>query len=124
MHELLDRINVPICVASSGPVNKIELNLTTTKLIDYFDGRIFSCYEIQSWKPDPGIYLHAAKEMGFSPHECAVIEDSVFGIQAAKAGGFDVFGLVNENNKELLELEGVYIFYEMNSLDKLLESIS
>ncbi len=120
VHELLGRLNVPYCVASSGPLNKIKLNLTATKLIDHFDGRIFSSYEIQSWKPDPGIYLHAAKEMGFSPHESVVIEDSVFGVQAAKAGGFDVFGLANENNRELLEQEGVSIFYEMNSLDKLL----
>ena len=58
--------------------------------------------------------------MGFSPHECVVIEDSVFGVQAAKAGGFDVFGFANENNKELLDQEGIGIFYEMNTLDKLL----
>lgn len=122
VHELLDRLNVPFCVASSGPINKIKLNLTTTKLIDHFDDRIYSCYEIQSWKPDPGIYLHAAKEMGFLPSECVVIEDSVFGIQAAKSGGFDVFGLVNDHNKKILEQEGVNIFYEMNTLDKLLEN--
>ena len=121
VHELLHRLTVPFGVASSGPLNKIKLNLATTGLIDYFEGRIFSCYEIKSWKPDPGIYLHAAKEMGFLPNECAVIEDSVFGIQAAKSGGFDVFGLANEHNKEILEQEGVTIFYEMNALDKLLE---
>jgi len=122
VHELLDRLTIPYGVASSGPLNKIKLNLTTTGLIDYFEGRIFSCYEIQSWKPDPGIYLHAAKEMGFLPKECAVVEDSVFGIQAAKSGGFDVFGLVNEHNKEILEQEGVTIFYRMNELDQLLEN--
>ena len=120
VHELLDRLDVPFCVASSGPVNKIELNLTTTKLIDHFTGRIFSSYEIQSWKPDPGIFLHAAREMGFAPEECVVIEDSASGVRAAKSGGFDVFGLVNKSNKKSLEQEGVDIFYEMNTLDQLL----
>ena len=120
VHELLDRLDVPFCVASSGPLNKIELNLTTTKMIDHFKGRIFSSYEIQSWKPDPGIFLHAAREMGFAPEECVVIEDSASGVRAAKSGGFDVFGLVNKSNKKSLEQEGVDIFYEMNTLDQLL----
>src|SRR5690606_34350320 len=58
IHDLLEKINMPVGVASSGPVEKIKLNLTTTNLIDYFGDKIFSCYEIGSWKPEPEIYLH------------------------------------------------------------------
>lgn len=120
VHELLGRLKIPYCVASSGPLKKIKLNLTISNLIDKFEGRIFSSYEIQSWKPDPKIYLHAAEKMGFSPDECAVVEDSISGVKAAKSGGFDVFVLANGNNQEALEQEAINIFYEMNSLDKLL----
>jgi UDP-N-acetylmuramate dehydrogenase len=119
--ELLNRINIPYCVASSGPANKIKLNLTTVGLINKFEGKIFSCYDIKIWKPNPAIFLHAAKEMGFTPSECVVIEDSSSGVKAAKAGGFDVYGLVNDHNKESLEKENIPLFNDMNKLDEILE---
>lgn len=121
IHELLNKIKIPVGVASSGPVEKIKLNLITTNLIDYFGKNIFSSYEIQSWKPNPEIYLHAAKEMGFKPGECAVVEDSLPGIQAAKAGGFDVFGFAHDTNKTAFEELGATIFFEMDELSKLLK---
>jgi HAD superfamily hydrolase (TIGR01509 family) len=120
IHDLLKKIKVPVGVASSGPVEKIRLNLTTTNLIQFFGENIFSSYEIGSWKPDPEIYLHAAKKMGFKPEECAVIEDSLPGIQAAKAGGFDVFGFATERNKDAFEELGATVFFNVDELSKLL----
>ncbi len=121
----IEQINVPYCVASSGPVNKIKLNLTVTNLIDKFDDEhIFSSYQINSWKPEPGIFLHAADKMGFSPNECVVIEDTVEGIKAAKAGGFNVFGYVDKSNKNHLSDEGVLVFNDMNNLIHLLTDTS
>lgn len=119
--DLLKKIKVPVGVASSGPVEKIRLNLTTTNLIQFFGDNIFSSYEIQSWKPDPEIYLHAAKRMGFKPKECAVIEDSLPGIQAAKAGGFDVFGFATEKNKTTFEVSGATVFFNVDELELLLK---
>ncbi|GAA3585400.1 HAD family hydrolase [Snuella lapsa] len=116
IHTLLDKIKVPYCVASSGPTEKIKLNLTTTGLIGKFENKIFSSYEIGSWKPSPGIFEYAAREMGFKPSECAVVEDSIYGVIAAKRGGFDVFGFANGNNKSELENEGAIVFFEMEKL--------
>ncbi|HKJ42831.1 MAG TPA: HAD family hydrolase [Sunxiuqinia sp.] len=121
VHELLEKITVPLGVASSGPTEKIKQNLQTTNLLKHFDGYIFSCYDIGSWKPEPDIYLHAAKTMGFQPSECAVIEDSSVGVKAAKAGGFDVFGYANHNNKTELEKLGATTFSDMKELELLLE---
>lgn len=120
IHDLLNKIKIPIGVASSGPIEKIRLNLTTTNLIQFFGEYIFSSYEIQSWKPDPEIYLYAAKRMGFKPEECAVIEDSMAGIKAAKAGGFDVFVFAQDKNKSVFEELGATIFFKMDELSKLL----
>jgi HAD superfamily hydrolase (TIGR01509 family) len=120
IRELLKKIKVPVGVASSGPAEKIRLNLTTTNLIQFFGENIFSSYEIQSWKPEPDIYLFAAKKMGFKPGECAVIEDSLPGIQAAKAGGFNVFGFAHDKNKTAFEELGATVFFEMDELSKLL----
>jgi HAD superfamily hydrolase (TIGR01509 family) len=116
VHELLDKIKVPVGVASSGPVEKIKLNLTNTGLLKYFGNNIFSCYEIGSWKPEPEIYKHAAKTMGFKPGECAVIEDSEVGVKAAVTGGFNVYGFANGKNKTAFNKLGVTVFSEMKEL--------
>jgi HAD superfamily hydrolase (TIGR01509 family) len=120
--EILDRLTIPFCVASSGPVEKMRLNLTITGLLSYFEegNRMFSGYEINSWKPDPGIFLHAAHVMGFSPAECVVIEDSKAGVIAARRGGFKVFGYAKPFNGEELKKEGASVFYDMKELPALL----
>jgi HAD superfamily hydrolase (TIGR01509 family) len=100
IRELLSIIDIPICVASSGPFEKIVENLKTTSLLIYFGDNIFSSYDIQSWKPDPAIFLQAAKKMGFKPNECIVVEDSIVGIEAATKGGFNSIGLAAEHNYE------------------------
>jgi HAD superfamily hydrolase (TIGR01509 family) len=120
IHALLDKIKVPIGVASSGPAEKIRLNLTTTNLIHKFEGHIFSSYDIGSWKPEPEIYLYAARKMGFNPADCAVIEDSKPGIMAAKAGGFQVFGFAHGKNKPVFEALGATVFQDMSALGKML----
>jgi HAD superfamily hydrolase (TIGR01509 family) len=119
--KFLNSLTIPYCVASSGPVEKIKLTLKTAGLIDKFENKIFSSYQINSWKPDPGIFLHAAQEMGFSVNECIVIEDSIAGIIAAKRGGFKVFGIANETNSKELENEGAIIFYTFEELATLLK---
>ncbi|WP_396143814.1 HAD family hydrolase [Flavobacterium sp.] len=121
VHDVLNNLTIPFCVASSGPVEKIINNLTTTKLIHHFEGKIFSSYEIKSWKPEPDIFLYAAKNMGFEINDCLIIEDSITGIQAAKCGGFDVIGFVNDNNKERFKNENIPICYSMSELENLLK---
>ena len=117
---VLDTINVPFCVASSGPENKIRLNLEITGLLPYFEDNIFSCYTIKKWKPKPDVFLWAAKEMGFKPSECLVVEDSLSGVKAAKNGGFDVFGYTEHDHKNELESLATKTF---NDMSKLLEMI-
>ena len=104
--DVLKRLELPFCVASSGPVNKIELNLKTTGLYSFFEGKIFSCYMVNTWKPEPDVFLLAAKTMGFATKDCLVVEDSLAGITAAQNGGFDVVAYKSEFNiKELQNLE-------------------
>lgn len=122
IRELLMRLKGPRCVASNAPISKIELNLGILKLTDFFDGNLFSAYQVQKWKPEPDLFLFAADKMGFKPSECAVIEDSLAGVQAAKAGGFDVFGYASQRTEEKLAAAGATVFYDMNRLDDLLNA--
>jgi HAD superfamily hydrolase (TIGR01509 family) len=119
--ELIRKVQTPFCVASSGPMEKIRLNLGLVGLLEHFEGRIFSSYELGTWKPDPGIFLYAAREMGYAPEACVVVEDSAAGIRAAVAGGFKVYALARRQNKELFEQLGAVTFDHMNILGKLLE---
>ncbi|WIA23377.1 hypothetical protein OEZ85_000140 [Tetradesmus obliquus] len=49
--------------------------------------RVFAGDVVPKKKPDPAIYLLAAKELGVNPARCVVVEDSRIGLQAAKAAG-------------------------------------
>ena len=122
VRKFIENLSVPYCVASSGPVEKITFNLTTTGLIQNFENRIFSSYEINSWKPDPEIFIHACNQMGFKKEECIVIEDSVAGVIAGVKGGFKVFALANENNAQDLRDEGATVFYNYEELEGILNS--
>ncbi len=90
VNETLEALNVKRCIASSAPQSKIEIALGLTGLAHHFGQNIFSAYDIQKWKPDPALFLHAAQHMGATPNECLVVEDSDVGIQAAQAAGMPV----------------------------------
>ncbi|MDR7370154.1 HAD superfamily hydrolase (TIGR01509 family) [Flavobacterium aquidurense] len=117
----IEKLKIPYCVASSGPVDKIRLNLETAGLLDKFENKIFSSYQIKSWKPDPGIFLHAAKEMGFNVKNCIVIEDSKAGVMAGINGGFKVYGLANDNNAADLKSEGAIVIKNYEELEIILQ---
>ncbi len=120
VYDLITKLQVPFCVASSGPVEKIRLNLQLVNLLKYFENRIYSSYDIASWKPEPGIFLHAAKEMGFAPQECVVIEDSASGIRAALSGGFMAYALASGKRKGHFEQLGAVTFKNMKDLERIL----
>ncbi len=92
--EALTAFRLPFCVASSSDPVRLRRSLTLTGLLPLFDGRIFSSAEVARGKPFPDLFLHAAARMGADPAACLVIEDSVPGVQAARAAGMRVAGFV------------------------------
>lgn len=120
VEEFISKLKIPYCVASSGPVEKIRLNLGIAGLLDKFENKIFSSYTIQKWKPDPEIFLFAASEMGFQVNECIVIEDSIAGVMAGVKGGFEVYGFANEYNAFDLKQEGAILFSSFEELSDIL----
>lgn len=89
--EVLDRIAMPRCVASSSQLERIRLSLSVTGLLGRLEPNIFSASMVKRGKPAPDLFLHAAREMHAQPDHCIVIEDSPAGIEAAKAAGMTVF---------------------------------
>jgi HAD superfamily hydrolase (TIGR01509 family) len=90
--ELLDRLDLPYCIASSGDHDKMRATLGGTGLLPLFEGRLFSATEVPRAKPAPDVFLYAAKRMGAAPSRCVVIEDSVNGVKAAHTAAMTVFG--------------------------------
>lgn len=90
---LLQNLQVPFCVATNGPREKVELTLGLTGLRHLLGERIFCAYEVGHFKPDPGLFLHAAQALGVAPAHCAVVEDSLPGLLAGLAAGMQVFSL-------------------------------
>jgi HAD superfamily hydrolase (TIGR01509 family) len=117
--DLVRSLSIPFCVASNGPREKIELSLSVTGLLPYFQGRIFSAYDVGVWKPDPGLFLHAARALGARPERCAVIEDSLPGIQASLAAGMTVYALLDEASRAQAP-EGVRVISKLAELDSFL----
>lgn len=79
-------------VASSSALPKLRLSLQTTGLIGFFDPDIFSASQVARGKPAPDVFLFAAERCGVAPEACVVVEDSVAGVQAARAAGMRVLG--------------------------------
>jgi HAD superfamily hydrolase (TIGR01509 family) len=92
--EALDEIagwDVEICVASSGLPGRIRHSLQLCGLSHHFGGHIFSAIEVHRGKPAPDLFLHAAARMGADPARCVVVEDSQYGVEAARAAGMHAF---------------------------------
>lgn len=121
--DFINTLTVPFAVASSGPRDKILLNLKLAGLSDKFQDAVFSCYDIQKWKPEPDIFLHAAKALGIAVSDCIVIEDSPTGVEAAVRGGFKAFGLAtNKDTADKLRNAGAIVFYNFKELKQLIEA--
>lgn len=116
----LDEITLPMCVASSGPHHKMAVTLRTTGLWERFDGRIFSATEVAHGKPAPDLFLYAAGTMGFDPATTAVVEDSVPGVQAARAAGMRALAFAADTDPDALAAAGGEVFDDMAQLPALL----
>lgn len=119
--EALDRIDLPTCVASSGGHDKMRRTLGATGLWDRFAGRIVSATEVAHGKPAPDLFLLAARRMGVPPTACAVVEDSPYGVQAARAAGMRAFGYAGGvTTADRLRGPGTVVFDHMRDLPELL----
>ena len=124
IEEALTAIPHPICVASSGEHEKMQLSLGITGLLPKFRERIFSATDVENGKPAPDLFLYAAEKCNANPRYCAVIEDQAPGVEAAIAAGMRAFAYVentdqNRSNK-LKKLEAT-VFNNMKDLPKQLK---
>lgn len=105
-----------IKVALGSASKNSRLILERIKMLDFFDA-IIDGNNITKGKPDPQVFLLGAEATGCKPFECAVFEDAVAGIQAAKAGGMKAVGVGSSDI--LTEADFVISTFEEMTLDRL-----
>lgn len=118
--DALESIDSAKAVVSSGPMEKIKQSLEICGLSKYFKDNIFSSYDVGIWKPDPGIYLHAAKAMGFDSKHCVVVDDAPIGVQAGLEAGMKTF-FFNRFNEECKHRDAIS-FDSMSDLLRLVKT--
>lgn len=84
--------NLKLAVATSSTKERAFEILKLLKIIDYFD-LVITAEDVVKHKPDPEIYLEAAKRLGVNKKDCVVIEDSFSGVMAASNAGMKVIVL-------------------------------
>ena len=125
---VLARLAHPKCVASSGRLSKMQLTLTLSGLMPFFELRhLFSAEMVAHGKPAPDLFLLASDRMGVAPENCIVIEDSCPGVHASKAAGMRVLGFTGGSHctpgydAMLREAGAAEVFADMTDLPRLLE---
>ena len=83
---MLDALDLPACVATSSSPERVRQSLDVTGLAGRF-AHVFTASEVARGKPAPDLFLHAAARMGAAPSRCLVVEDSLPGLEAARAAG-------------------------------------
>jgi len=109
-------------VASNSPYERVETALRITHLTRFFGNRITTFEHVARGKPEPDVFIEAARRAGFAPQDCIVVEDSVTGVTAAQRAGCRVLGFTGthphpgEQGQKLMEAGAARVFSHMGEL--------
>ncbi len=109
--QFLKENNVPIALGSAS--KNAQPILEKVGLLHYFD-TIVDGNNVTKAKPDPEVFLLAAKQLNVLPENCVVFEDAVAGVEAANAANMVSIGI--GDNKVLTEAQFNFVdFTEINT---------
>ncbi|MGI5899105.1 MAG: HAD family hydrolase [Christensenellales bacterium] len=121
----LAEMGCKMALASSADMVKVRANLSVAKVDMGIFSAVLSGDDVSAKKPDPEIYLAAAKACGEAPENCLVVEDAVSGVIAAKKAGCGCVAVTTSFDEETLRKAGAdYVIGDISSLTALLERIS
>jgi HAD superfamily hydrolase (TIGR01509 family) len=127
--EAIAKLDARVCVASSSSPERIRASLRIVGYSSLFEPNVFSAAEVASGKPEPDIFLHAARSLGAEPENCLVVEDSAAGVTAARRANMAVFGFTGgahargrDYGAGLLAAGAAVIFDDMRELPDLIEA--
>ena len=101
----LQNASIPCVIGTSTEKANLELAFKKLKIGSFFSGAVCS-EDVSKGKPDPEVFIKAAKLINQTPQTCVVIEDSTHGIEAAKNGRMKAVGLTTTRSKKELYQKG------------------
>ncbi len=115
------------CIATGGSAEKTTAKIKQVGIEKFFPPeKVFSADLVEYGKPEPDLFLLAAHNMGYSPENCIVIEDSLAGLTAAQRAKMLPIAFVKYNSPEYIEeikkIGVQYIFDDMIEVKKFLEA--
>jgi beta-phosphoglucomutase len=128
VQQLLDELQstgIPIALASSGSSRRVHNILDSLRLRDYF-ATVVTGDDVAIGKPHPAIFRKAAEQLQIQPFESLVFEDSVSGVQAAKAAGMKCLGIADHHRATALQQAGaerVFLNFLHASLGQIQKSL-
>jgi beta-phosphoglucomutase len=87
-------------LASSAPRPNIDAVFEALALGRFLDA-VVSADEVGRGKPDPAIFLEAARQLGLPPARCVVVEDAPAGLEAARRAGMASIGILSSHHPTL-----------------------
>jgi beta-phosphoglucomutase len=87
-----------IAVGSSGPPENVQLAIEKLRSGRLITAKVTGA-DVTRGKPDPQVFLMAAERLGVPPSSCAVIEDAVHGVTAAKRAGMVAIALTGTSSR-------------------------
>lgn len=110
-----------VAVASAADLIKVSANLECIGVSeDDFDALVTGS-DVTHKKPDPEIFLKAAKKMGVKPEDCIVLEDALSGLKSAKAAGMSSIGITTAFTKD--EMAGENPDYIVDDIKEAMDCI-
>jgi beta-phosphoglucomutase len=104
----LKKNGVQTGIATSAPVENMDLILSKVPLRDKM-GSLLASHHVTKHKPNPEVYLKSAENLGVSPSNCVVFEDSYSGVSAGINAGMKVVGVLSTYKPEELPPCNAYI---------------
>lgn len=101
----LQNASIPCVIGTSTEKANLELAFKQLKIGSFFSGAVCS-EDVSKGKPDPEVFIKAAKLINQTPQTCVVIEDSTHGIEAAKKGRMKAVGLTTTRSEKELYQKG------------------
>lgn len=114
--------NIKLAVATSSMKFRAEKILQVLQIRDFFDVLV-TAEDVKKHKPNPDIFLEAAKQLNEKPADCVVFEDAVNGVRAAIDGGMKVVAVKTKfhTNKELKSANIIIKDFSAINLEKIKE---
>ena len=113
----LDATGIPYAVGSNGSSQKMGITLGQHPNVwERLKDRLYSAHELGTAKPEPDLFLAAAREAGVAPEHCVVVDDSPTGCIAARRAGMRCLGFAEHGQDARLAAEGAQVVHSMTEV--------